>query len=101
MRPTTSQGVQRFPVSVRVFADPSNRKASTMIDLRAIRAAAGMSQAALAEQMGMSSTGQRTVSQIEARDDWLLSSLAAYIRAAGGTAELVVTVGDDELRFTI
>lgn len=72
-----------------------------MINPREIRLAAGLSQAALAERMGMSATGQRTVSQIEAREDWLLSSLAAYIKAAGGTAELVVNVGDEEIRFNI
>lgn len=72
-----------------------------MIDIRSIRQAAGLSQAAQAERMGMSATGQRTVSQIEAREDWLLSSLAAYIKAAGGTAELVVNVGDEELKFII
>lgn len=49
----------------------------------------------------MSRHGQRTVSQIEARTDWLLSSLGQYFRAAGATAELVVNVNGEEIRFNL
>lgn len=75
-----------------------------MINIREVRLAAGLSQSAQAERMGMSGGkghGQKTVSQIEARSDWLLSSVAAYIKAAGGTADLVVTVGDEQIVFDI
>lgn len=73
-----------------------------MIDLRAIRLAAELSQTALAKELGLSErSGRQTVGEIEARQDWLLSSVAAYVRAAGGTAELVVTVNGEELHFPI
>ena len=72
-----------------------------MINLREVRIAAGMSQNDIAVALGMSKNGQRTVSQIEARADWLLSSLSAYIKAAGGTAELVVKVSGEEIRFIV
>lgn len=83
------------------YAGTVNRMKGNHMNLKSIRQAAELSQATLAERMGMSSNGQRTVSQIEAREDWLLSSVASYIRAAGGTAELTVTVNGDELRFKI
>src|SRR6184192_1436045 len=72
-----------------------------VINLREVRIAAGMSQNDIAVALGMSKNGQRTVSQIEARADWLLSSLAAYIKAAGRTAELVVKVSGEEIRFIV
>lgn len=70
-----------------------------MIDLKTIRIAADLTQAEMAERLGL--TAQTTVSQIERRDDWKLSTLAAYINAAGGTAALVVTVNGDEMRFPL
>ncbi len=73
-----------------------------MFDLKEIRKAAGMSGTALAAAMGLSPvSGRQQVTQIEARDDWLLSRLARYIAAAGGTAELVVRVDGQELIFPI
>lgn len=73
-----------------------------MIDLRAIRDAAGLTPTELAAEMGFSPrSGRVTVAQIEGRDDWLLSTLAAYMRATGASAELVVKVAGEEFRFTI
>lgn len=73
-----------------------------MFEIRKVRIAADMSQSEVARGLGLSeNSGRQTVSQIESRKDWLLSSVSAYIRAAGGTAELIVKVGDTELRFTI
>jgi transcriptional regulator with XRE-family HTH domain len=73
-----------------------------MIGLKAVREAAGMSRRELADALGMSPrSGRITVAQIENRDDWLLSSLAAYLTAAGATAELTVTVGGEQFKFPI
>lgn len=65
------------------------------MDIRQIRAAAGLTLQEMADALGMS--GRQGVSEIERRDDWLVSTLASYIRAAGGTAELVVWVNGSRL----
>jgi hypothetical protein len=69
------------------------------IDLKTIRETAGLSAAEQGSRMGLAT--YRTVYEIERRSDWLLSSLATYISAAGGHAELVVRVNDQELRFSV
>lgn len=72
------------------------------VDLVAIRNAAGISRAELAQRLGLSPrSGRITVSQIENRDDWLLSSLAAYFKACGAVAELTVKVAGEEFSFPI
>ncbi|MBE5477836.1 hypothetical protein E3G68_005169 [Mycobacteroides abscessus] len=68
------------------------------LDLSAIRHAANLTQVELASGLGV---GQSAVSKIEAQRDVLLSTVAGYIRAAGATAELVVTVGDTSLNFVL
>lgn len=61
-----------------------------------------MTQRAIAEALGFSDrSGHITVAQIEARTDWLVSSIAAYVRACGGTAELRVRVSGQELTFNL
>lgn len=73
-----------------------------MIDLQAIRNAAGITQRELAERQGFTETsGRVSVAQLEARDDWLVSRIAAYLKACDATAELVVTVNGHELRFDV
>lgn len=63
--------------------------------IKGIRSSAGLTQAQVAENLGLSpSTGQRTVSQIEQRTDWMLSSLVRYIIASGAEAAMTVTFGD-------
>ena len=62
-----------------------------------IREAAGLSRRELAELMGFSpANGRISVQQLEQRPDWHLSTLARYIAALGGTAEIVVLVPTDE-----
>lgn len=73
-----------------------------MIDPKAIRVAAGLTQKELAERLGFSErSGRVTVAQIESRSDWSVSGLIAFINAAGGSAELVVTVNGEELNFNL
>lgn len=50
--------------------------------LRQVRAVTNLSQAELAVKMG---TDQGSISRIESRSDIKLSTLLAYVRAAGGT----------------
>jgi transcriptional regulator with XRE-family HTH domain len=42
---------------------------------------------------------QAAVSKLEGRDDVLLSTLAAYVRALGGTLEVVARFGDRAIRL--
>lgn len=73
-----------------------------MIDLKAMRAAAGLSRQEVADELGFSErSGAISVAQMEGRDDWLVSRLTAYIEALGGTAELVVNVNGKRLRFNL
>ncbi|MGO9158264.1 helix-turn-helix domain-containing protein [Mycobacterium sp.] len=58
-----------------------------MIDLAAIRRAAGMTQEQLAEQLGLR---QGQISRTEHQADVLVSTLIAYLRALGADAELAV-----------
>lgn len=57
------------------------------IGLATIRQAASLTQTELAETLGV---GQAAVAKIEKRQDLLLSTLRAYLAAAGGRARLVV-----------
>ncbi len=73
-----------------------------MIDLKAIRYAAGLTLRDMAGRLGLSErSGRVTVSQIEVRKDWKLSSLGAYFRACEATGELVVSVNGQVLRFEL
>ncbi len=70
------------------------------MDPQTIRDAAGLSRAELAQRMGLSD--YRAVFRIEKeRSDWLLSTIAAYVQAAGGHADLVVRINGQELPFNI
>ncbi|WPH57857.1 hypothetical protein [Mycobacterium phage WXIN] len=42
-----------------------------------------------------------TVRQMERRPDFLVSRLAAYINAAGGTADLIVNVNGKTIKFRV
>jgi DNA-binding XRE family transcriptional regulator len=61
------------------------------IGLAMIRQAANLTQTELAEALGV---GQAAVAKIERRQDLLLSTLRAYLAAAGGHARLVVDFDD-------
>lgn len=72
------------------------------IDLKAIRRAAEQTPAQTAAHMGFAPpNGRITVAQIEARQDWLLSTISSYIAALGGSAVLVVDVNGQQLQFEI
>jgi DNA-binding XRE family transcriptional regulator len=57
---------------------------------------AGMTQVELAELLEVT---QGAISQLEKRDDVLLSKLAGYIRALGGNLELVAHFPDGDVRI--
>ena len=58
-----------------------------VVDPRALRLAAGVTQAELAERLGWE---QPRVSRFERQKDWRLVTLAAYLEALGVHAELVL-----------
>jgi transcriptional regulator with XRE-family HTH domain len=77
-------------------------KVERMINLQAIREAAGLSRRDIGDRLGFNErTGRITVAQIEGRQDWLLSSLAAYLKAAGAIGELTVKINGEEFLFPI
>jgi transcriptional regulator with XRE-family HTH domain len=69
-----------------------------MIELAAIRRAAGLTQVELAANLGL---GQAQVSKVERQDDMLISTLASYLAALGATAEIVVLVGGQTITFDL
>ena len=60
-----------------------------MIDLAAIRRAAGVTQEQLAERLQLR---QGQISRTEHQADVLVSTVIAYLRALGADAELAITV---------
>ncbi|MDP7732656.1 MULTISPECIES: helix-turn-helix domain-containing protein [Mycobacterium] len=69
------------------------------INLAAIRKAAALTQTDLAARLGIS---QGSVSKIEGQQDWLLSTLADYMRAVGvANTRLAVTVNGEDMEFTL
>jgi transcriptional regulator with XRE-family HTH domain len=69
-----------------------------VIDLAAIRRAAGLTQIQLAAKLGV---GQAQVSKIERQSDMLLGSLAAYLTALGVDAQIVVEVGEQTVTYSL
>lgn len=67
--------------------------------LAAIRRAVGLTQVDLAERMGVK---QSAISGLERRPDVLLSTLAGYLAAAGGTnIRVMVTLNGADIEYTI
>lgn len=92
---TVGMDTEQFFTDTYVTADHVN--------LESIREAAGMTPYELASRFGYQGGREigSTVRQMERRRDFLVSRLAAYIHAAGGTAELLVSVNGQELRFDV
>ena len=68
------------------------------IDLRAIRAQLGKTQAEIAEALGSS---QSRVSDLERQGDHRLSTLRRYVEALGGELSLVARFGKRTVRLTV
>ena len=69
-----------------------------MIDLAAIRRAAGLTQTELAASLGV---GQAQISKVERQDDMLIRTLAAYLSALGADAQIVVEVAEQTITFDL
>ena len=69
-----------------------------MIDLSAIRRAAGLTQIELAANLGV---GQAQISKVERQDDMLISTLASYLQALGVEAQILVEVGEQTVTYDL
>ncbi len=69
-----------------------------MVDLAAIRRAAGLTQIELAANLGV---GQAQVSKVERQADMLISTLASYLAALGVDAKIVVEVGEQTVTYDL
>jgi ribosome-binding protein aMBF1 (putative translation factor) len=67
-------------------------------DLRALREAAGLTQAEMAERTRMD---QSQISRLERQGDTRLSILKRYVEALGGELNLVATVGGKTVRLPV
>lgn len=68
------------------------------VGLATIRSVAALTQAEVAEKMGVRQT---SVSRLEARPDMLLSTMKAYFDAVGAEAVITIRVGDVEHRVPL
>jgi DNA-binding XRE family transcriptional regulator len=84
-RPDIAAGVRQ---TRQQMAEADRRHAD---GLAALRRAAALTQATLAERLGVS---QAAISQVEQRQDMLLSTLSGYLEAMGGHATVIVTFDD-------
>ena len=66
------------------------------IALAELRRSRGVTQDQIAKVLDVR---QAAVSKLEGRDDLLLSTLVAYVRALGGTLEIVARFGDHAVRL--
>ena len=73
------------------------RKTIAAMPLDELRRARQMTQARLAESLGVN---QGEVSKIEHRTDLYLSTLSEYVEALGGTLEIRAVFPDHEVRIT-
>lgn len=67
------------------------------LPLAALRECAGVTQASLAKSLKKT---QAAVSKFEARNDFLLSTLAEHVRAIGGHLDISIHVGNRAFRLT-
>jgi len=86
-----------MPAERRLRVDQRVREAIAAMPLDELRRARQMTQAKLAESLGVN---QGEVSKIEHRTDLYLSTLAEYVKALGGSLEIRAVFRDREVRIT-
>ena len=89
LRRTIDQNPER-----RARVDANKRRLYESIALNKLRRGLSMTQEQVAALMGIT---QESVSQIERRDEILLSTLLKYVDALGGTLEVTAVVGDQRI----
>ena len=86
-----------IPAERRQRIDQRVRETIAAMPLDELRRARQMTQARLAESLGVN---QGEVSKIEHRTDLYLSTLTEYVEALGGTLEIRAVFRDREVRIT-
>jgi len=86
-----------LPADRRRRVEQRVRETIAAMPLDELRRARQMTQARLAESLGVN---QGEVSKIEHRTDLYLSTLAEYVEALGGTLEIRAVFPDREVRIT-
>ena len=86
-----------IPAERRRKVDQRVRETIAAMPLDELRRARQMTQARLAESLGVN---QGEVSKIEHRTDLYLSTLTEYVEALGGTLEIRAVFRDREVRIT-
>jgi transcriptional regulator with XRE-family HTH domain len=86
-----------MPAERRRRVDRRVRDTIAAMPLDELRRARQMTQARLAESLGVN---QGEVSKIEHRTDLYLSTLTEYVEALGGTLEIRAVFRDREVRIT-
>jgi DNA-binding XRE family transcriptional regulator len=69
----------------------ADRLHAEYLTLKEIRRWLSKTQTGLAAEMGVA---QATIAQLEQQDDWLLSTLRRYVKAAGGELTVMVELPD-------
>ncbi|QRY51770.1 hypothetical protein [Mycolicibacterium septicum] len=69
------------------------------LSLRAVRRASGRTLREVADEMGYSTPQQ--ANNTEAREDWLVSTVAQYVAACGGTVTVTVKVKGQVMEFEL
>jgi transcriptional regulator with XRE-family HTH domain len=86
-----------IPAERRQRVDQRVRETIAGMPLDELRRARQMTQARLAESLGVN---QGEISKIEHRTDLYLSTLTQYVEALGGTLEIRAVFRDREVRIT-
>jgi DNA-binding XRE family transcriptional regulator len=92
-----SELLNSMPAARRARVEDRVRKTMAAMHLDELRRARELTQAKLAETLGVN---QGEISKIEHRTDLHLSTLSGYVQALGGTLEIRAVFPDGEFRIT-
>ncbi|MGI8730645.1 MAG: helix-turn-helix transcriptional regulator [Solirubrobacteraceae bacterium] len=84
-------------IDARARVDATKRAMQLQVALAELRAARGMSQASVADELG---TSRPNVSRIESEIDVRLSTLERYVEALGGRLEIHAVFDDQTVELS-
>ena len=92
-----SELTDKMPIEAQAEIKERVRETIAAMPLDELRRARQMTQAKLAESLGVN---QGEISKIEHRTDLYLSTLTEYVEALGGTLEIRAIFPENEIRIT-